>query len=166
MTPFEAVVASELFRQGYDVLTSGWPDQLAINWETKKVRLIEVKGVGDTVRANQRKMHEAFRVMGFEVEVIQEDPNFRMTWNENIPSGSSDYRQSHAGRPNSAMKHALDFLQRELQDGDSASGLIARANTASISRATLYRAAVIAGIQMHRGFWRRPTTQEVSHGAD
>lgn len=149
MTPFEAVVAAEMIRQGYEVLTKGWPDQLAINWETKKVRLIEVKGIGDDIRASQRKMHDALRLMGFDVEIIRENPDKRMTW---VEDGESQYRpRGFGGRPNIQMQAAMNFLRVNLQNNPPINGkqLIQTArDTENISRSTLYHAANNLGIKM------------------
>ena len=82
MTPFEAVIASKLIEQGCEVLTSGWPDFCVVKktGDTTEVRFIEVKGRGDALRPSQQKLHKILRILGMEVEVIQEDANHRMQY--------------------------------------------------------------------------------------
>ena len=70
MTPTERIVYNELKAEGYEVLNNGWPDFLAIAPDGK-LRLIEVKGNGDFVKANQKRVHELLQQAGLSVEVIQ-----------------------------------------------------------------------------------------------
>jgi hypothetical protein len=143
MTPFEAVIASKLIEQGYDVLTSGWPDFCAIKQEggTTEVRFIEVKGRGDALRPSQQKMHKILRVLGLEVEVIQEDAQHRMQYPPLLLSGVKVTRHHLGGRPALARQAAILFLEKELKGGPALVRDILRKclNLRICSRGTLYR---------------------------
>ena len=143
MTPFEAVIASKLIEQGYDVLTSGWPDFCAVKkvGDTTEVRFIEVKGRGDALRPNQQKLHKILRILGMEVEVIQEDAKHRMQYPSFLLSGVQVTRHHLGGRPPVARQAAILFLEEELKAGPkNIRDLLRKCLNLSIcSRGTLYR---------------------------
>jgi len=142
MTPFEAVVASKLIEQGYDVLSSGWPDFCVVKktGEVTEVRFIEVKGLKDIVRANQQKLHRILRILGLEVEVIQENSKHRMQYPPALSTGILVVRKEITGRPAIGRQKAIFFLESELKTGPKpVHELIQKAFDSQISRATLYR---------------------------
>lgn len=166
MTPFEAVVASKLIEQGYDILSSGWPDFCAVKTtgEVTEVRFIEVKGLKDILRANQQKLHKILRILGFEVEVIQENPRHRMQYPPALSSGVRVIRKEIAGRPAIGRQKAIFFLEYELKNGPKpVHELIQKAFDSQISRATLYRTkSALRIIQTSLGrkkVWELPVTQ-------
>jgi Holliday junction resolvase-like predicted endonuclease len=66
----EKIVARALRRQGYTVLSHGWPDLLA--YKGKEIRFVEVKSKGCPLAANQRQMRRAlFQCLGRFLEVIE-----------------------------------------------------------------------------------------------
>jgi Holliday junction resolvase-like predicted endonuclease len=66
----EKLVARALRRQGYTVLSHGWPDLLA--YRDKELRFIEVKSKGCTLAANQRQMRQVlFKFFRQLMEVIE-----------------------------------------------------------------------------------------------
>lgn len=71
---YESSIYAQLVAEGYTVHTTGWPDFCATREKNGRmeVRLIEVKAANDFVRGNQMRIHDALRVKGVEVEVIQE----------------------------------------------------------------------------------------------
>jgi len=145
MTPFEAVVASKLIEQGYEVLTSGWPDFCAVKTteDSVEVRFIEVKGRGDVLRSSQQKLHKILRTLGLEVEVIQEDAQHRMQYPPAVVLGIRVVRRHLLGRPPKARQKAILFFERELKDGPQLMrGLLQKAQTVEqITRGTFYRTA-------------------------
>jgi len=75
----ELAVYHHLTRQGYDVIKRGHPDLIAINWEKREVRFIEVKAKGDRLKPQQIKAQKAYELAGLEYEVIrvgQDDGDF------------------------------------------------------------------------------------------
>lgn len=166
MTPFEAVVAQDLIAQGYTVLTSGWPDFCVVKQagESTEVRFIEVKGLGDKLRANQQKIHNILRILGFEVEVIQENSKYRMQYPPALTSGVRVIRKEISGRPALGRQKAIFFLEYELKNGPKAvHELLQKAFDSQISRATLYRTkSALRIIQTGLGrekSWELPVTQ-------
>ena len=143
MTPFEAVIASKLIEQGYEVLTSGWPDFCAVKrtYDSTEVRFIEVKGRGDALRPIQQKMHKILRILGMEVEVIQEDPEHRMQYPPLLLSGVAVARHHIGGRPADARSAAILFLEDELKTGPKVVRDVIQKylNLKIGSRGTLYR---------------------------
>lgn len=164
MTPFEAVIASKLIEQGYDVLTSGWPDFCAIKKEgdVTEVRFIEVKGRGDVLRPSQQKLHKVLMTLGLEVEVIQEDAAHRMQYPPALATGIRVVRRHLGGRPPIAAQKAILFLEAELKDGPKKVQDIFR-NARGISRSTLYRTAtdkrVIKTFRDGEVVWELPANQ-------
>lgn len=163
MTPFEDVVASKLIEQGYDVLTSGWPNFCAVKRDgaVTVVRFIEVKGRGDALRVSQQKLHKILHILGFEVEVIQEDANHRMQYPPDLSSGVRVVKKAVTGRPATARHRAILFLESELKLGPKRfCELLKRAADLKISRATLYRThdamQIIRRIADGEIFWELP----------
>jgi len=144
MTPFEAVIASKLIEQGYDVLASGWPDFCAVKTtgDVTEVRFIEVKGRGDTLKPNQKKLHKILNILGLEVEVIQEDANHRMQYPPALATGVRVVRRHLGGRPPAARQKAIEFLHKTLPFSLSVSNMVKLATEEGISRSTLYRTMV------------------------
>jgi hypothetical protein len=166
MTPFEAVVASKLIEQGYEVLASGWPDFCVVKTigDTTEIRFIEVKGRGDALRPSQQKLHKILRVLGLEVEVIQEDAEHRMQYPPSLASGVRVVRRHLGGRPPIAAQKAIPFLIAELSDGPKkVRDIFRKAKAAGISRSTLYRVAkdkqVINSFQSEGIIWELPVQQ-------
>jgi hypothetical protein len=145
MTPFEAVIAAKLIEQGYEVLTSGWPDFCVIKktGDTTEVRFIEVKGRGDALRPNQKKLHEILRILGMEVEVIQEDVKHRMQYPPLLATGVKIVRKHLTGRPPEVRNSAILFLESELSDGPKSGRYLIRKarDMHNISRSTLFKTA-------------------------
>jgi hypothetical protein len=162
MTPFQAVVAADLIRQGYKVLTSGWPDFCAVREENGKttIRFIEVKGKGDDLRTGQTRMHGALRAAGFDVEVIRENRNQPMTWSE--PNPSQPVQPNRDGRPDDKLQASVRFLRNRLQDGPrTIKSLIRDAREVeNLSRSTMYHAAkflqVLTKTYEGRSIWELP----------
>jgi hypothetical protein len=149
MTPFEAVVASKLIEQGCEVLTSGWPDFCVVKktGDVVEVRFIEVKGRGDILRPSQQKIHKILRMLGIEVEVIQEDVHHRMQYPPSLDSGIRVVRKHLTGRPPVVRQLAIPFLMDELSDGPKiARDVIRKASELKISRSTLYRLVLDMGV--------------------
>ena len=149
MTPFEAMIASKLIEQGYEVLTSGWPDFCAIKktGDVIEVRFIEVKGRGDALRPNQKKLHGILHILGLEVEMIQEDANHRMQYPPALASGIRVVKKHLTGRPDTARQRTIPFLKSELSGGSTTvRELLYKAHEQGISRSTLYRTAQEMGI--------------------
>lgn len=69
LTTTEQEVFDELRADGWYVLRNGWPDFLAVR--DGKVRFIEVKSAGNSLRAEQRRLHRELRKLGIEVEIIR-----------------------------------------------------------------------------------------------
>jgi hypothetical protein len=66
----EIRVIGELEADGYKVVKRGWPDLIAFNPDTKRVRLIEVKPYGrGFVSPHQFHVAELLALLGVEVEV-------------------------------------------------------------------------------------------------
>jgi hypothetical protein len=62
-------VVQQLLDDGYEVLTKGWPDILAIRGDT--VRMIEVKSPHACgLSRGQQRMHEILKGLGFKVEIV------------------------------------------------------------------------------------------------
>lgn len=142
MTPFETVVAAKLIEQGYDVLTSGWPDFCAVKVTNSSVeaRFIEVKGQGDKLRRNQQKLHKILQMLGIEVEVIQEDAKQRMQYPPMLSTGLKVVRRHLSGRPPIARHAAISFLETELQNGPKlVREILRQATVLGVKRSTLYR---------------------------
>jgi hypothetical protein len=167
MTPFEAVIASKLIEQGYEVLTSGWPDFCVVKktGDTTEVRFIEVKGRGDALRLSQQKMHKILRILGMEVEVIQEDAQHRMQYPPLLLSGVKVTRHWLGGRPPVARQAAILFLEEELKAGPRKCRDVLRKclNLHICSRGTLYRTKTDMGVTQSRVgadiIWELPVTQ-------
>lgn len=166
MTPFEAVIASKLIEQGYEVLTSGWPDFCVVKKTegSVEVRFIEVKGRGDALRPSQKKLHAILKILGIEVEMIQEDADHRMQYPPTLVSGIRVVRHHLGGRPPTVAQKAIPFLDAELKDGPKKSrDLVQKAGELGISRATLYRVAkdkqVIKTLQIGEVVWELPVQQ-------
>lgn len=66
----EIQVCEVLEKQGYEVIKNGWPDFVAINWETREVRFIEVKPLGLDLKPRQKRMKKIFELLGLKYEVI------------------------------------------------------------------------------------------------
>jgi hypothetical protein len=167
MTPFEAVIASKLIEQGYSVLTSGWPDFCAVKQvgDVVEVRFIEVKGRGDVLRPSQQKLHKILRILGMDVEVIQEDANHRMQYPPSLASGVTVVKKHLTGRPPIKGQIAIPFLREELRDGPKASReIIRKAFDLGVSRGTIYRYAKDMQIVSKRSgteiVWELPTQSE------
>jgi hypothetical protein len=149
MTPFETVVADDLAGQGYRVFSSGWPDFCAIKQtgDTTEVRFIEAIGRGDMLRASQQKLHGILRMLGFEVEVIQEDAKYPMQYPPALRSGVRIVRKEIVGRPALGRQKSISFLEDELKQGPQpVQDLLIKASDSGISRATLYRTKTAMGI--------------------
>jgi Holliday junction resolvase-like predicted endonuclease len=56
--------------KGYEVLKNGYPDFVAVNWENKEVRFIEVKPKNKKLKPRQIKMKKVFEMMGLKYEVM------------------------------------------------------------------------------------------------
>jgi hypothetical protein len=55
--------------EGYRVLRSGWPDFLLIRPDRQTIG-VELKDIGDSVKAEQFVMHDALRMAGLPVIVL------------------------------------------------------------------------------------------------
>ena len=72
MNKTESVVKGVYEKNGFAVLTAGWPDMLAIRKNENgayDVRFVEVKSPKDQIRPNQAEMHAALREAGIFVTV-------------------------------------------------------------------------------------------------
>lgn len=70
----ERDVYDELKAAGWTVRKHGWPDFIATKegrYGFHLVRLVEVKGPGDRLRASQKATFEALRHLGIKVEIVQ-----------------------------------------------------------------------------------------------
>lgn len=166
MTPFEAVVERDLIAQGYRVLHYGWPDFCAVKQDggATEVRFIEVKALGHALSADQQKLHKILKILGFEVEVIQEDAKHRMQYPPALAVGFRVIKKEITGRPDIARQKALFFLEYELKSGPKPlRDILQKAHDLSISRATLYRtkdALRLIQKKIGRGaVWALPVTQ-------
>ena len=60
MNKFENKVREDFEREGWEVLTSGWPDFLLVKRDsagkTKEIQALEVKSKKDDLRSNQKEM--------------------------------------------------------------------------------------------------------------
>lgn len=56
MSQFEDDAKTHYEQLGYEVLDSGWPDFLLIDKSTNKIKFVEVKALGDTLKDSQKKM--------------------------------------------------------------------------------------------------------------
>lgn len=167
MTPFEAVIASKLIEQGYEVLTSGWPDFCVVKKTegSVEVRFIEVKGRGDALRPSQKKLHAILKILGIEVEMIQEDADHRMQYPPTLVSGIRVVRHHLGGRPPVARQIAILFLEEELKTGPQKVRdiLLKFRSLKGCSRGTLYRTKDAMMITQKRVgsdiVWDLPATQ-------
>jgi len=81
MTREELIAKSNLERQGYKVLTSGWPDLLAIKTDPDgSIHTVawEIKSAQDPVRPHQKEMHDALRDAGLTVSVLRLGPGKKL----------------------------------------------------------------------------------------
>lgn len=75
MTRFETIVKDQLEKENPDCFVHKYTDLdfYVIEKSSGKIRkLVEAKAVGDSVRANQQRIHDALRKSGIEVEVRYE----------------------------------------------------------------------------------------------
>lgn len=76
MTRYEKTIREDLEKQGYTVLSSGWPDFLAYRMSSSgkpEIRLVEVKAHSDHLRDNQKELHSVFSAYGLPVQVVWEE---------------------------------------------------------------------------------------------
>lgn len=73
MNATDRAVAARFHKAGYEVLSSGWPGLLVV--KDGRIVAYEVKGPGDDLRPNQRRLHEVLSQAGITVEVIDEEAN-------------------------------------------------------------------------------------------
>ena len=66
----EIDACKNLESRGYEVLKNGWPDFVAIDWENKKVRFIEIKPKNKKLKPRQIKMKKVFEMIGLDYEVM------------------------------------------------------------------------------------------------
>jgi hypothetical protein len=69
----ERIAAKKLQKQGYEVLKNGWPDFIAVNWETKEIKFIEIKPGKKKLKPRQIKMTQIFSILGLEYLVWNVD---------------------------------------------------------------------------------------------
>lgn len=69
----ENAAREQLENDGYEVMKRGHPDFIAINWDKKEVRFIEVKKVGFDLRPHQLKAKKAYNLAGIKYEVVEVD---------------------------------------------------------------------------------------------
>lgn len=159
MTPFDTVVAEKLTRQGYEVLSSGWPDFCAIKktGDGVEVRFIDARGRGDLTHPDQKKLVGVLQMLGIEVELIQEDVNHRMEYPPDVVAGIRVVKRHLSGRPAVVRQTAIQFLRENLKTGPKpAYELSQLADSAGISRATLYRTARDMGVVKKTAGWALP----------
>ena len=79
---FEKWSASFFKRAGFEVLESGWPDLLVVTPQGR-ICAIEVKQGYDTVKPNQRRVHELLRQAGISTIVLRSNPSMPRFLQEN-----------------------------------------------------------------------------------
>lgn len=65
----EIVAFNKLTDDGFEVIKRGWPDFLAIDWKNKIVKFIEIKPYKRGLKPAQRRVKEAFEMVGLKYEL-------------------------------------------------------------------------------------------------
>lgn len=72
MTQSEKLIYDYLTRKGFKVFHNGWPDFLAVDEQSQKAYLIEVKLPKEKLNPNQIEMHKWLTRLGIPVYTIRE----------------------------------------------------------------------------------------------
>ena len=82
---FEKWAASFFAQVGFEVLNSGWPDLLMVTPQGK-ICAVELKQGTDTVKPNQKRVHELLCRAGVPTIVLRSNPSMaRFLQENNIP---------------------------------------------------------------------------------
>lgn len=67
----EQVVQDWFIKRGWEVSRRGWPDLVAIDWDGARIRFVEVKGLTEPLRPEQRHMQQIFELAGLNFEIAR-----------------------------------------------------------------------------------------------
>lgn len=110
----ERHIAEQLEKEGYDILSRGWPDFLAVNRrDPTDVRFIEVKPEGKHLKPQQEMVVRALAGIGIKVEVVHSEVT-GVTGRPVRPNNRHGqyYRETFRGR----RRKEIEFPDTKIED--------------------------------------------------